>query len=884
MRRFYISFSVLLLALAVPRPVFPQDADTAGDSADSSGLSADTSELFLNAYMANEDGEKLEGGGDSSKALEKYRYAASLLDQISHDDPKWQPIVVDYRKKKVSENIARLQKQMGLQAPPDAGTVPIEGEMPAKGLPDLSGAPTPTPVPAGGTDQAVIEELRNDLRESQDKLKSVESEKQALADRLESALKVIDAQKVSVTELQGQLKQAQDAYQNALNDHTTQAGGTPNQYQKRIAELEDALKNAEAEVDAANEENSDYARRATKAHQGTLAIVQERDAALASVQDLKVKFASASKLADKLDAANKEITTLTKARDDAKAQATQLDQELANTSQAAAQLVTTQKELAELKATDEEKAEKSKEIASKLEDAKSQIEQLTSDKEAAGQQIAELSGKLADAKNQIASVKAERDQIAAQRDEALAELGKAKEAEKRVNELLADNTTLTKKLADDDLIIKNFKSDSPDKDKQIAELRKEVTDTKALLASAQQQKDSVQATLNDLQQQYDSTTAELTELKAKTGISSSEKKTLTDENSLLRDIVVRQLKAQAVRDQTKRLVMDELSQLNIQSETLLKRINFLGEPVVQLSDKEKALFKDEPIDIPDTGDDTGMDIHVAAPKQSATPSMDANPIAETTPPPMPSDSPPATALDPGAEPSATPIDMAKANEPSLPESLLPSPTPAPGAEQGSPSSGGPSATGTTGRPAVPEALLPDAHDAKEAFDKQDYRTAERIYEKMLTQAPNNVYILSNLGVVYFRNEKWQLAEESLKKAIAVAPQDVFSWCTLGIVYYQEKRYDDAVNALVQALAIDPHYAVAHNYLGITASQKGWQDAAKKELQTAVEYDPNYADAYFNLAVVYAMDQPPNKEMARKYYEKAKALGAEPDPGLDELLK
>ena len=83
--------------------------------------------------MANEDGQKAENAGDTAKALEKYRYSASLLDQITRDDPKWQPVVVDYRKKRVSENIARLEQQTGSQSPaPTASSVPLEGELPSK--------------------------------------------------------------------------------------------------------------------------------------------------------------------------------------------------------------------------------------------------------------------------------------------------------------------------------------------------------------------------------------------------------------------------------------------------------------------------------------------------------------------------------------------------------------------------------------------------------------------------------------------------------------------------------------------------------------------------------------------------------------------------------
>ena len=90
--------------------------------------------------------------------------------------------------------------------------------------------------------------------------------------------------------------------------------------------------------------------------------------------------------------------------------------------------------------------------------------------------------------------------------------------------------------------------------------------------------------------------------------------------------------------------------------------------------------------------------------------------------------------------------------------------------------------------------------------------------------------------------------------------------------------------LTKALAINPKNATAHNYLGITASQKGWQDAAQKELETAVVIDPNYADAHFNLAVVFATMQPPNKEKARQHYKRAIELGAEPDNNLEQLVK
>jgi tetratricopeptide (TPR) repeat protein len=187
-------------------------------------------------------------------------------------------------------------------------------------------------------------------------------------------------------------------------------------------------------------------------------------------------------------------------------------------------------------------------------------------------------------------------------------------------------------------------------------------------------------------------------------------------------------------------------------------------------------------------------------------------------------------------------------------------------------------------PAVPPELLPRVTEAKKRFGAGDFAGAEKVYNELIESAPGNVYLLSNLGVTLFRQGKYKLAEAAFLEAARIDPNDGFTHCTLGIVYYTLGKYDDAVNQLTKALAINPNDATAHNYLGITSSQKGRQDVAEKELQAAVKLDPKYADAFFNLAVVLATEQPPKKAEARKFYQRALELGAEPDPTLEPLLK
>jgi len=71
--------------------------------------------------------------------------------------------------------------------------------------------------------------------------------------------------------------------------------------------------------------------------------------------------------------------------------------------------------------------------------------------------------------------------------------------------------------------------------------------------------------------------------------------------------------------------------------------------------------------------------------------------------------------------------------------------------------------------ALPPDLKPLALEANSKFDRGNYPEAEKLYRQILEKAPDNLYTLTNLGVVLFRERKNKWAEEILKKALAVAP-------------------------------------------------------------------------------------------------------------------
>jgi len=430
--------------------------------------------------------------------------------------------------------------------------------------------------------------------------------------------------------------------------------------------------------------------------------------------------------------------------------------------------------------------------------------------------------KLADANSQIAKISKER-------DDTLGQLTGLKDSQHRVAVLLAENTELKEKLATAEQTVREVSEDKPKKAQELADARKQLEDLRAQLAASEKQNKDFEVEVASLRSQLEDTSSQLEKAKL-TGVNAEETAKLTRENQILRNIVVRERQEEARREQAKKLMLAEFDKLKIKSDTLNEQIALLAQPVTKLTDEELALLRQPVISISDESPNTVKASFTYA--KPSTGNQPGGPIVETTD----SAAPPEANLQNGFKPN------------------------------------------------VPTDLMDIAKQAKENFDQGKYHAAERQYQELLTKSPNNLYSLSNLGVVYFRTGKLKAAELTLKKAVAIAPKDEFAHTTLGIVYYRQSKFDDALNELTKSLAINPKSAAAHNYLGITASQKGWQEAAEKEMLEAVAVKPDYADAHFNLAVIYATASPPSKELAKRHYTKATELGAEPDASLEKLLR
>jgi Flp pilus assembly protein TadD len=137
--------------------------------------------------------------------------------------------------------------------------------------------------------------------------------------------------------------------------------------------------------------------------------------------------------------------------------------------------------------------------------------------------------------------------------------------------------------------------------------------------------------------------------------------------------------------------------------------------------------------------------------------------------------------------------------------------------------------------------------------------------------------------VQLQQQKTGEAIASLEKAVALQPTLSEAWSALGMAYAATDAPMRAVSCLTRAVHENPGDARTRNSLAIVLKKAGWTGAAESELQKALDLDPRYSEAHFNLAVMYLERRPPSLEMARRHYQAARELGAEPDKEMEAQL-
>ena len=564
-------------------------------------------------------------------------------------------------------------------------------------------------------------------------------------------------------------------------------------------------------------------------------VTQEwRDAAInEATKKLRAKADQLQTALDKahsdLESAQKEKETVNTRLDEtnSKLEKAQDDLDKARKSerQARDQLVQTQESLRAIQASQENSAREEQQLRSEIAHLKDAVAAADDSRVAAEKQRDDTRAKFAEANEQITAFEH-------QRDEAFAQLRLVQGSEQGVRLLLAEKEDVQQKLANAEEKVRNLGESDPVNAKTFAEMNEQIAQLQEQLSESQKRNDYLAARSAELAVQLDDAGTELQVAKL-AGANSDESAQLARENELLRNVVVREREEEARRDETRKRVVAQLDKLQIRSETLNQQIEYLAQPVTKLSSEELALLRQPVVSVSDQRAGLFKASFVFEKKSAANSDGTAKADANTRS---------------GGESDA------RINRPDPSKTNL-----------------SPKVRGLV-------------RAAGKNFQQGNYKGAEKQYQQILAEDPNNLDALSNLGLVYVRSGNLRSAESTLEKAVAIAPDNDFLLTTLGVVQYRQSKFDEAIVQLNKAIEINPKSATAHNYLGIAASQKGRQKEAEKEILQALANNPDDADAHFNLAVILITTQPGSKELAREHYARATALGIEPSPPLEKLLQ
>jgi chromosome segregation ATPase len=125
---------------------------------------------------------------------------------------------------------------------------------------------------------------------------------------------------------------------------------------------------------------------------------------------------------------------------------------------------------------------------------------------------------------------------------------------------------------------------------ELVGVKQQVTQLQQHVAESQKQNQYLVARIAELWVQLDEAGAQLQSAKL-TGKNSEETDRLMRENELLRNIVVRERKEEARRDDARKLMLAELDRLRIKSDSLNKEVELLAQPVTTLSSEELSLLR-----------------------------------------------------------------------------------------------------------------------------------------------------------------------------------------------------------------------------------------------------------------------------------------------------
>ena len=363
---------------------------------------------------------------------------------------------------------------------------------------------------------------------------------------------------------------------------------------------------------------------------------------------------------------------------------------------------------------------------------------------------------------------------------------KKKSGSAEMKRLIAENERLKQELVDAQKQVASLKSDVTRKDKEITDLRGQLTGLQGQLAELRKESGTYQIQVAEL-------TKQLKEMQAGMDTKVAATPELTQENEMLRGIIMRQLREQRRQQAAKDLVITELQKMENSSNDLVKQVEEMKSARMILTPDEEKLFSD-----PVAKELLGPNGVQATLIASAKPDNTKKPIPAS---------------------GATDTLINQANEAYMNKDFEGSAKLYQDALRTEPKN---------------VSALIGLGMARQRDNK--HAEAEVALQKALAYDPTNEPASFALGVTYFKQERWKDAMTYFEKSLSKRPDNASGRHYLGIIATKLSLLERAEREFKTALAIDPAYGEAHFNLAVlyvTWDPPQW-DKARAEYSEAIK--------------------------------------------------
>ncbi len=150
--------------------------------------------------------------------------------------------------------------------------------------------------------------------------------------------------------------------------------------------------------------------------------------------------------------------------------------------------------------------------------------------------------------------------------------------------------------------------------------------------------------------------------------------------------------------------------------------------------------------------------------------------------------------------------------------------------------------------------------------------AEKVFEKVIRQDPENEYALNQLGLIRAKKESFDKAYTAFKKVVKLSEDNTFARTWLGVLELHKNNLDAAFDQFRKTLRIDPNNANAYYFLGVIYSVEHNMKKSIEYLRKAQKVGSDDPETHYRLANAFSgLDMVYN---ARLGYERALELNPE----------